>query len=138
MTVFEMELSRVESNQYYYLTNDYSYPVLTTYADDQNNILFTEYYSTQVVNTTMDLATLTKKDDIKIYPNPFTDEVYIEINESAIVSVFSTTGKLVKKERINSIENRIDLYNLLPGMYFISIQADKGQNLFIEKVIKTR
>jgi hypothetical protein len=58
---------------------------------------------------------------LKVYPNPTSNFVKIDINEEALVDVFDIEGKLVKSKNILRDDNIIDLAGLNKGVYFLSI-----------------
>lgn len=73
--------------------------------------------------------------NLKIYPNPFTNSVYVECDEMEYIQVFSSLGE--EKRNINTVGNTsatIDMNNLPSGMYFIKV---KNRNAtYLKKVIK--
>jgi len=72
--------------------------------------------------------------DATSYPNPFTDKVFIELENPDLayepfkVEVFNLFGSVVKSMETNSYNSRIELNisNLLPGMYVIRITPIKN------------
>ena len=63
-----------------------------------------------------------------IFPNPSSDR--IEINAEAEVhqiSFFDASGKLVKDQPLQSGALQIDISELKAGIYFVSIETDKGR-----------
>jgi len=74
---------------------------------------------------------------VKIYPNPFTDEINIECIHcgDAVLKyeVYSSIGVLTMQGSLNS--SKLLLEGLQPGLYFIRItDTDKFQ--FTEKIVK--
>ncbi|RMG78532.1 MAG: T9SS C-terminal target domain-containing protein, partial [Bacteroidetes bacterium] len=63
---------------------------------------------------------------LKVFPNPTTDVVYIQSDES--VYIYSLSGKLVKK--IDAAPKNITVSNLEKGIYFV-----KSKNKMV-KLIK--
>ena len=63
-----------------------------------------------------------------IYPNPAKDFVKLSVNSCQLsaVRVYNTLGMLVEEIEINSNETEINVSNYNPGIYFISIQTEKG------------
>ena len=82
----------------------------------------------------------TKIQDSSIYPNPFNEYVFFELNtdrdEKAILEIFDISGKRVKSQNIeilkgnNSIKFN-DLNKLLPGIYYVKFKNK------ITKLLKT-
>lgn len=68
-----------------------------------------------------------------IYPNPASQFVYIDIEESnnLIISIFTTTGQLVQPISYGLlIENKISIEKLNNGFYLVVIQNDKRIKTF--------
>ena len=77
--------------------------------------------------------------EIKVFPNPATREVYLDFHVTSgagvDVSVYSTTGQLVKSERINEkgkIHHTLDLSKLPKGMYLIKIGNEAHKKLVLQ------
>lgn len=77
-------------------------------------------------------STLSKK--IKIYPNPATDFIKIESETEAQVSIFDTTGKLLKSEK--SLNKTINITSLPVGNYLLMI--DNGKEKQTIKLLKSK
>lgn len=63
--------------------------------------------------------------DISVYPNPTQGELTIEssaINGSATASVFSIKGDVVLQRTVYASVNTLDVSELNPGVYYLSIQ----------------
>ena len=63
------------------------------------------------------------KDGLKIYPNPVTDRLFIQLNEATDVTIADMTGKTIQKETLKSGNNSIDVSSLASGMYFIRSES---------------
>lgn len=75
-----------------------------------------------------------EKDEIKIYPNPTSDFVFIKLNskkELKEASIIDLSGKLVSTVKIS--DEKIDLRFLQPGVYFISFKNSEIKPI---KIIK--
>jgi hypothetical protein len=76
--------------------------------------------------------------EIKIYPNPTTNEIFIKgLNsvENYEVSVYNAAGQLVNTlSNITSINNKVNLLKLAQGVYFIKLTSLNSTHFF--KVIK--
>ncbi len=73
-------------------------------------------------------------DDMRVYPNPTTGALQFKVVDYQTiteVSVLDVHGKLVLKKAVDG--NRVDLSELISGVYFIQINQDNSQ-LF--KIIK--
>ena len=124
-----------------------------------NNILFSVYDNTTMVRTnnhsTIHLSTITWTinktqlgvSDVKsneynfiLYPNPSEDYIIIEsksiVNERIDVEISDNSGKLVKKQKINSSkQEKIDISKLNSQVYIINIYK-KGEHILSKKMIK--
>lgn len=61
-----------------------------------------------------------EKDNVKIYPNPTADFVYVKLNSKSKIEgaeIYDLSGKLVLKTKLES--EKLDLKNLPQGVYMI-------------------
>ncbi len=74
--------------------------------------------------------------DIKIYPNPFSDYIFLEMENSsqATFKLIDFTGKIVKSGVFDS--NRINIFtgDLQEGIYFLEIMTEG--NSFVKKLVR--
>jgi hypothetical protein len=73
---------------------------------------------------------------ITLYPNPASDELNIEVNEAFIgksFQMYSTSGELVKKGKLDSKSNRISLTKLPTGTYTFQIIGSQETLRFVKK-----
>lgn len=127
------------STDYSWYTGDEAYPVFTvTISSDPQSTDTTGTYKTLAQSVD---ETVTDLDNIQIYPNPATHELFVSIpssNEGDFnISLIDLTGKeLIRKNSDLNIQNNVvqlNLNGISPGMYFLRI--DNGQNTFTKKVI---
>lgn len=66
-------------------------------------------------------------DEIKVYPNPFTNKTYIELENSDdyLLELFDAAGRLVRTNEFMGNSFTVEKENLLEGLYFMSIKSDK-------------
>jgi hypothetical protein len=63
-----------------------------------------------------------KESEVKVYPNPFEDEMVVEgANPGAVVMVYALGGQVVHESRIENNVQRIALTNLRQGVYYLEI-----------------
>jgi hypothetical protein len=68
-----------------------------------------------------------------VYPNPFTESFTIEIphtDAKCFVHLTDITGRVIFSESIftqNESEHIIALENIIPGIYFLSLQSTAGR-----------
>lgn len=70
-----------------------------------------------------------KKPEVKVYPNPFTDQIKIE-GKFKKFTILNSLGQIVS-EGNNNQNNQIETSNLTRGIYFIKID-----NHFVKEMIK--
>lgn len=78
--------------------------------------------------------------DYKVYPNPTSDQIFVEIENSAvnehIMQIFDLKGQLVIKQELNLGKNSIDLTQLTKGTY--SMVIENGSDYYQKVIIKQR
>ncbi|MBB4805001.1 hypothetical protein HNP38_000273 [Chryseobacterium defluvii] len=84
--------------------------------------------------STMGTAEVSRKDNVKAYPNPFTDTLNIsDISNVKSVAIIDTAGRLVKT--IDKPSSALHLGELKSGMYLVALYMKDGSKQTI-KVIK--
>jgi len=76
--------------------------------------------------------------DIRIYPIPVTDKLYISVPNSisiASISIVSVTGQPVYSAKINNIFTEVDMSHFASGFYFIRILSNNNR-IIIKKIIR--
>lgn len=77
---------------------------------------------------------------VKIYPNPFSSEVNIQLTlnteDAYHLQFVSLEGKLIKEEQIKDGQTVLHTESLLSGMYILNIYSPKGNLLHSSKVFK--
>lgn len=58
-------------------------------------------------------------DEIKIYPNPAKDAIYINSNKFEKYTLVNSLGSIIKRGELNLNSKKITIDDLNPGMYFI-------------------
>ncbi len=84
-------------------------------------------------------ASLSVNDDnlssIKIYPNPVSQNYFnIKTNQSLKVEIFNILGKSILKTQVNSNNSKIDIGELVKGIYLVKVISDQGS--VTKKLIK--
>ena len=66
--------------------------------------------------------------EITVYPNPIVDFINIRSISSEIISyqISNFYGKIIKKEKLSSLNTRISVLNIKKGMYLLKIQLENG------------
>lgn len=87
--------------------------------------------------------TLSKRIDYKVFPNPTSDLINIEIKDENYktyrLSVFDVTGKVILQKQIDHVETiQLNLSNYPTGLYLLEIRdASNNKPLLINKIQKT-
>lgn len=69
--------------------------------------------------------------DIRMYPNPATDNITIDLNEAPVngsttIDIFDLSGKLIETQVENSQRINLSIASYNAGVYFISIKNSNG------------
>ena len=74
---------------------------------------------------------------INIYPNPFTKNIYIKLNDNPLlnnISIFDVSGKEIVSKNIVANDYTVNLSFLTEGIYFVKVTNKKSS--FFSKIIK--
>ena len=75
-----------------------------------------------------------ERKEIKIYPNPAADRLYIETPfAKSLIRIVDLLGTNVFKGTIEEIKTGINISDINPGIYFIRVESSK--NLVVKKII---
>lgn len=82
--------------------------------------------------------TKTKENNLKVYPNPTTQLLYVgkESDKNYHISIIDMSGKLIKQKSNHRYNEAIDVSELVPGNYMIVSKSSEGKiykNKFIKK-----
>lgn len=72
------------------------------------------------------------KSDINVYPNPVSENLYINTPENYSVEIYSILGEKI----ITTQEKQIDLHQLKSGVYIARIQNEDGESIKSIKLLK--
>lgn len=61
----------------------------------------------------------TKKTDLKVYPNPFNNYLFVQSANKDSYQIFNSLSQIVSTGEINSGINKIDIENLEKGVYYL-------------------
>ncbi len=97
----------------------------------QNKLIF---HSNENFLSTVDTHFQSK---VSIYPNPVKDWLTIETIDctNCTIKVYNLNGKLLYSERLNGLQERIEVSHLSNGVYFLVVENERGINQ-TEKFVK--
>ena len=104
----------------------------------QNSIYITGYYYIQpafwlalsigdnYVEKIVSVADYTNNPISRVYPNPATSQLTINLNEfgKASVTIYNVLGQIVLEELLQDISNRISIAELSSGLYFVKVNQN--------------
>jgi hypothetical protein len=120
-----------ESDEYFLLVNNYDSHAGFTISFEGNTIFNTDKRS----------KTRESKDNIKIYPNPASDYLYVstnfEVDDKLDVRIYNSQGNLISKERLIANKNvaKLNIQALVSGSYFL--QINQGDQKITHSFIKS-
>lgn len=134
--VFSMEIARDSTHTYYYLDKNTDYPVMTTYADVNNNVLYTEYYKVKYpFDYNLSVQSLSNV-NIELYPNPVSSELNVLIDEDAVeMSVLTLDGKQVQNFYLINGMNVLNV-DIAESGIFLAVFKKDGQIISTKRIVK--
>ena len=88
-------------------------------------------YANQLLNTNKQ-----QLENVVLYPNPVKNELYLKtIAIIERLEIYSITGELVKQESTLINASKINVENLVSGVYFLKLMTDEGV-ISTHKIIK--
>jgi hypothetical protein len=102
-----------------FVTSDNSDELLSQKSLHSSNFADTPEYYTEKVSQT----------EIKIYPNPTTEKVTLEISgwenlQTGVFKLYSLSGQLLQEQAVHSLTTTISLANLPKGAYILNVQIN--------------
>lgn len=73
------------------------------------------------------------KIDIKLYPNPFANQLHVTGAEACVLRIMNSVGKVVLVKNVTGNEEVVDLSNLAVGVYFFRFEKD-GKSLTMKGI----
>jgi hypothetical protein len=83
----------------------------------------------------LDVQHLNNGGNVRVLPNPFTDELHLDNLDSAVITLYDVFGRKVYSEQQSPGKTTINTKHLSKGMYFIEITDTTG-NRIVQKIIK--
>lgn len=117
-------------------------PTWCPFEEIYNLLCFSENSLTVFPNNTTTCSVVTSVNEIplenpfSIYPNPSTGQLNINSNlQSYDISIFNSTGQLIKKKYINSTSALFDISDLPTGLYLIQL-TENGNQIYKQTIIR--
>jgi len=85
---------------------------------------------TVTVNSCTGLAELSPEAGVKVYPNPVTELLYVDLYDRqgpGVLEVYDMTGKIKMKESVSGYGNVIPVGSLQSGLYFYKVSGKTGK-----------
>jgi len=101
---------------------DYIYAVEALYTTGESVLSFSN-----PINFTPVGVNELSDEDVKVYPNPARDILYIQNCELGTAVIYSATGQLMGEYRISDQLNNINVSSLTQGLYIIKIVGDNDK-----------
>lgn len=78
-------------------------------------------------------AKVIRNSGFKVFPNPATGRVFINLDEPSVIGIYSISGQLVKQQMVSALQSSIDISELHSGVYFVKAlnKYSKTQKLII-------
>jgi len=91
------------------------------------------YYSLHTLTDNLDIS---ENQKIKLYPNPASEMVTLEISDRSVTQceLFNTNGQLIKTLPVEQGVNNYNIRDLKEGLYLIKIKSMEGT--IVKKIIK--
>jgi hypothetical protein len=114
----------------------YPNSILTTVVKSKSNIRNNRQNTVALKNQSLN------NNDLKVYPNPATNTITIELSNlqpsklQPTITIESMLGQLLYQSKQNQNKSSIDISNLQPGVYLIKVLTEKG--LMVKSVVVER
>jgi hypothetical protein len=119
------------------MINKISTPQLIEYSNSLKEYLNP---SKQLTIKTKDPANGNGIYQLKVYPNPFAASINVEISElpghGALFNLYDLSGKIIKQQKINDLQTRVVVNQLLAGVYTYQVVDEKGKLISSGKLVK--
>ncbi|GDX53123.1 hypothetical protein LBMAG27_21700 [Bacteroidota bacterium] len=115
--------------------------VLAKSIDNDGKFTFDDANVVEVISNPLTVNEIENNIDFRISPNPASDVLDIFLsniyNTNSIIEVRNILGKLLMAETVYSGENKMDVSNLVAGIYFITLKPESGKEI-VRKIIVCR
>lgn len=91
------------------------------------------------VNAVSNEAITMNNGSVRIYPNPVTSFLYLNLPASSAkheVRVYNANGVAVAALSVNTLTTKIDLSKVSAGVYFVKVTDDAGKVVYTTRIVK--
>ena len=113
---------------------------MRTLRCDQERVIRNNGYQTSgasircIRNLAVDIEENITIDKIKVYPNPASENITIEMYENAIIEIINLQGQIVKRVFSSSLKTNVDVSMISCGVYVVKVKTNN--DIYIKKFIK--
>ncbi len=137
VTVYELSETNFDNGQYFKIINEFvdsleTISISLNYDEDQNSgRLFTIVLEDDNISSTRNF--LLEKKNVKLYPNPTTEQIILETTSSKKITfqevvVINLIGEKIKHYQLDNLEKTaFDVSHLSNGLYFLKIKTSQGE-----------
>ena len=113
------------------------YRELRCYSDSDFSFVSDEWSATSLpcnysITTGIDVS---KNENIKIYPNPFDNNVFVSVKNGGNIEIIDISGKIVYCSELSNGTNEISANHFPKGVYLVKIQ-NKDNSIQTFKIVK--
>ncbi len=98
------------------------------------------YSKSKKLTMATEIETINNDLQLNIFPNPATDFVNVRLNESfsgsGKVTIFDMSSSIVNTENLLNQNARIDISNLVAGVYLVKVEDGMGQFSEVKRIVK--
>lgn len=109
-------------------------------CDDTNNSIYPQAPEIADNNIDEDCTGVDLFEKPKVFPNPFSDELTIHLNQQGTIDVriFDLAGRLVYRGKEDIVDNRfyLSLGVLRQGVFMLRLETAAGDELLVQRIVK--
>lgn len=103
-------------------------------AFDENLALVNNFATNDVFTVTENLDLTETTSSNNIFPNPFRNDIQLNLNQNSTVKLFNVLGDLIEVHELNKGQQHIETKQLTKGVYILSIESEgKSETLKLLK-----
>lgn len=111
------------STSFLYWANGIGFPIMQADSADAGNVDIT-----WLIQTEVGLKEAMAQKDLRVFPNPANDNVYIMLDENkgVTINVYDIQGKQVLSTKANGAVAQVNIISLEKGMYVYTVETEEG------------